>query len=76
MVKKVKLPIPIVCLYEGRILTRSIKVYEVTLLRSGMPYRVTAKDINYPNEVAAPYDYEYLDDESKETILKLIKEAQ
>lgn len=76
MVKRVKLPLPIICLYDGRIVTRNIKVFEVSLLDSGSPCRVLAKDINYPKEQAAPYDFKYLDDDSKENILRTLKEIE
>ena len=72
MVKRVVLPLPLICLYEGRVLTRNIKVFEVSLLRSGKPSKVWAKDINNPQMQAAPYDFEYLDDDSKEDILKVL----
>lgn len=73
MIKRVVLPLPLICLYEGRIITRQIKVYEVSLLRSGKPYRVLAKDVNYPKEQAAPYDFEYLDEDSKDNILRVLE---
>ena len=72
MVKRVVLPLPLICLYEGRVLTRNIKVFEVSLLRSGKPSKVWAKDINNPQMQAAPYDFEYLDDDSKENILRVL----
>lgn len=71
---RVVLPLPLICLYEGRILTSQIKVYEVALLRSGKPCKVYAKDINNPQNQAAPYDYEYLDEDSKENILEVLKQ--
>ena len=74
MINRVVLPLPLICLYEGRIVTRTIKVYEVSLLKSGKPYRVWAKDINHPKEQAAPYDFEYLDEDCKENILRVIKQ--
>ena len=73
MIKRVVLPLPLICLYEGRIITRSIKVFEVSLLRSGKPSKVWAKDINNPQMQAAPYDFEYLDDDCKENILRALK---
>lgn len=76
MIKRVVLPLPLICLYEGRIITRNIKVFEVSLLNSGNPCRVLAKDINYPKEQAAPYDFKYLDDDSKENILRTLKEIR
>lgn len=76
MIKRIVLPLPLICLYEGRIITRSIKVYEVSLLRSGKPCRVLAKDVNYPKEQAVPYDFEYLDEDSKENILRALKQVE
>lgn len=72
MTNRITLPKPLICLYEGRIVSRNIKVYEVIILRSGKPCRVLAKDVNYPKEQAAPYDFEYLDEDSKENILKQV----
>jgi hypothetical protein len=76
MKNKIILPIPLICLYEGRIVTRQIKVFEVSLLRSGKPYRVHAKDINYPNEENAPYDFKYLDEDCKENILRVLEQIK
>lgn len=72
MVKRVVLPLPLICLYEGRIATKSIKVFEVSLLSDGKPCRVLAKDVNHPKMQAAPYDFECLDEDSKENILRVL----
>ena len=73
MINRKVLPLPLICLYEGRVLISQIKVYEVCILRSGKPYKVYAKDIINPQNQAAPYDFEYLDEDSKENILKVLK---
>jgi len=72
MSNKVVLKEPFNVAYEGRILNSIVRVYEIRLLRSGKPYRVYGKDVNNPQEQAAPYDFEYLDWESQEKINNLI----
>ncbi len=73
MINRKVLPLPLICLYEGRVLISQIKVYEVGILRSGKPCKVYAKDIMNPQKQTAPYDFEYLDEESKENILRVLK---
>ena len=75
MVNKVVLPIPLMCLYEGRIAIITIKVYEVRLLRSGKPYRVFAKTLDTKNGNLKPFDFEYLDEDSKESILSVLNDV-
>ena len=73
MVKKIVLDEPFNVVYEGRVLNRIVRVFEIRLLRrSGKPYRIYGKDVNNPQEQAAPYDFEYLDSESQEKINDLI----
>ena len=73
MVKKIVVKEPFNVVYEGRILNRVVRVFEIRLLRNGTPYRVYGKDVNNPQEQAAPYDYEYLDWESQCRVLDEIK---
>lgn len=73
MVKKIVLDEPFNVVYEGRVLNRIVRVFEIHLLRrSGKPYKIYGKDVNNPQKQAAPYDFEYLDWESQEKINDLI----
>lgn len=73
MNNRIVLKNPINVVYEGRILNVTVKVYEICLLRSGKPCKVYGKDLINPQKQLAPYDYEYLDWESKEKIEAIIK---
>ena len=73
MVSKIVLRDPINVVYEGILFNVVVKVFEIRILRSGKPYKVYGKNLNHPQKQAAPYDYEYLDFESKEKIDKIVK---
>lgn len=74
MVKKIVLDKPFNVVYEGRVLNRIVRVFEIHLLRrSGKPYKIYGKDVNNPQEQAAPYDFEYLDDDSQARINKIVE---
>ena len=71
MVDKIVVKEPFNVIYEGRVLNRVVRVFEIRLLRrSGKPYVIYGKDINNPQKQAAPYDFEYLDWESQERVLE------
>ena len=74
--EKIVLKEPFNVVYEGRVLNRIIKVYEILLLRNGKPYKILAKDVTSPKSQAAPYDFEYLDFESKQKIAKVVLENE
>ena len=75
MNKKIVLKEPVNVIYEGRILNYVVRVFEIHLLRSGKPWRVLAKDLKNPQKQPAPYEYEYLDWESRERLEKIIAES-
>ena len=76
MNRKIVLKEPVNVIYEGRILEYVIRVFEIHLLRSGKPWRVLAKDLKNPQKQAAPYEYEYLDYESRERLDKIIANSE
>jgi hypothetical protein len=70
--QKIVLKEPINVIYEGRVLDVVVRVFEIHLYRSGKPATVWGKDIKNPQHQAAPYNFEYLDVESKERINDII----
>ena len=70
--QKIVLKEPINVIYEGRVLDIVVRVFEIHLYRSGKPATVWGKDIKNPQPQAAPYNFEYLDVESKERINDII----
>ena len=70
--QKIVLKEPINVIYEGRVLDIVVRVFEIHLYRSGKPATVWGKDIKNPQTQAAPYNFEYLDVESKERINDII----
>ena len=70
--QKIVLKEPINVIYEGRVLDIVVRVFEIHLYRSGKPATVWGKDIRNPQPQAAPYDFYYLDYESKERINDII----
>lgn len=74
--KKIVLKEPFNVVYEGRVLNRIIKVFEIHLLRNGKPYKILGKDVTTPKVQAAPYDFEYLDFVSRRQIEKIVLENE
>ena len=74
MIRKQKIVLnePINVVYEGRVMDVIVRVFEIHLYRSGKPATVWGKDIKNPQPQAAPYDFYYLDYESKERINDII----
>jgi len=70
--QKIVLKEPINVIYEGRVLDIVVRVFEIHLYRSGKPATVWGKDIKNPQDQASPYNFEYLDVESKERINDII----
>jgi len=70
--QKIVLKEPINVIYEGRVMDIIVRALEIHLYRSGKPATVWGKDIRNPQPQAAPYDFDYLDYESKERINDII----
>ena len=70
--QKIVLKEPINVIYEGRVLDIVVRVFEIHLYRNGKPATVWGKDIRNTQPQTAPYDFYYLDYESKERINDII----
>ena len=66
MAKRITLRKGVSVVYEGRILTRTVTINEIRVLRNNEPYSVYDK-------FRERYDYEYLDEDSKARINEIVE---